>query len=320
MSFVIPSADTALFKQFSLERLLDNSSTDFDLFLQIEDHLILYSGNGYRWTRQELHELMHNGIKWFFIRPSDFSRAEMYEKVARLPAINKNEAPPIRLQSIHDVAKTFTQYLYEGELTPTCIDKAQMIAQSLAECIKEEPGCIKEISGLNDHDQYTYLHSVRVATYALSIAIQMGITDDKNLQDIALGGILHDIGKTMIPLQLLNKSGPLTTSEWNLMREHPQFGFDKLQDLVIGHVPREIALHHHEKLNGKGYPDALEASSIIAEVQIATLADVFDALTSSRSYQNKRSRYEALDFIKHKLLRTEISVDVFKALIECLMK
>ncbi len=320
MSFVIPSSDAALFKHFSLERLLDNSSTDFDLFLQIEDHLILYSGNGYHWTRQELNELMQNGVKWFFIRPTDFVRAEMYEKVAKLPAIDKNLAPPIRMQSIHDVAKTFTQYLYEGDFTPACINQAQKIAESLTECVQEEPGCLKEISALNDHDQYTYLHSVRVATYALGIAIQMGISDKKNLQDIALGGILHDIGKTMIPLQLLNKSGPLTTSEWNLMREHPQFGFDKLENYAIGHVPREIALHHHEKLNGKGYPDNLEASSIIAEVQIATLADVFDALTSSRSYQNKRTRYEALDFIKHKLLRTEISVDVFKALIECLLK
>ncbi|MEI6399510.1 MAG: HD domain-containing phosphohydrolase, partial [Pseudomonadota bacterium] len=85
-------------------------------------------------------------------------------------------------------------------------------------------------------------------------------------------------------------------------------------------VCREIVVHHHERLNGSGYPHGLTKDSLLPEVQIATLADVFDALTSSRSYQNKRSRFEALDFIRHRLLRTDIAVDPFKALVECLVK
>src|SRR5690606_10841148 len=96
-------------------------------------------------------------------------------------------------------------------------------------------------------------------------------------------------------------------------------GFEAVADSILSHVPREIILHHHEKLDGSGYPDQLDARSLLPEVQIATLADVFDALTSSRCYQNKRTRYEGLDFIKHKMLGAKISKEAFKALVECLV-
>jgi len=320
VAYISTNADISQFKQFPVEKLLDNSVTDFDLFLSVEDHLILYSGTGYRWHRQELNDLIKHGITWFYIRPGDKTRSDMYEKVSNLPAVEKMQAPKERINSIHDIAASFTKYLYEGDLTPSCIKKAEMIAASLVDCVQEDPTCVKEISGLNDHDAYTYRHSVRVSSYACAIAIYMGVTDVAQLNAITLGGIMHDIGKSMVPLTILNKAGPLTDFEWQLMRSHPKNGYEKIKDMVNGHIPREIALHHHEKLNGKGYPDGLDAHSIITEVQIATLADVFDALTSSRSYQNKRTRYEALDFIKHKMLKTEISVDAFKALIECLVK
>ena len=115
-----------------------------------------------------------------------------------------------------------------------------------------------------------------------------------------------------------SKTGALTEAEWNLMKSHPIAGFSKVSDTILSHVPREIILHHHEKLNGTGYPHGLDKGSLLPEVQIATLADIFDALTSSRSYQNKRTRYEALDFIKHRLVKEEVSGDAFKALVICL--
>jgi HD-GYP domain-containing protein (c-di-GMP phosphodiesterase class II) len=119
-------------------------------------------------------------------------------------------------------------------------------------------------------------------------------------------------------LTIINKNGPLLEHEWKMMRSHPTEGLKKINDTVLHHVCREIVIHHHERLNGSGYPDSLTKDSLLQEVQIATLADIYDALTSSRSYQNKRTRFEALDFIKNKLLQTDVSVDAYKALIECL--
>jgi len=166
---------------------------------------------------------------------------------------------------------------------------------------------------------YTYLHSVRVSAYATAIASQMGLTNREDLKNIALGALFHDVGKAAVPLTIINKTGPLLEHEWKMMKSHPTEGLKKITDTVLHHVCREIVIHHHERLNGSGYPHALTKDSLLQEVQIATLADIYDALTSSRSYQNKRTRFEALDFIKNKLLHTDVSADAYKALIECLI-
>jgi putative nucleotidyltransferase with HDIG domain len=310
-----PSQDFSL---FSVEGLVDNSTTDFDLYIDLEPHFILYSGAGYRWERQELTELLGNGYGTLYIRKTDLPKAKMYASLAKLPLVEKSKAPTERIRTIEDVGAKFTQCLFEGELAPSCVDKAAELTSSLVDCVMEDPGCIKFLSNLADHDYYTYYHSVRVAAYATAIALKMGQGDAHQLRTIALGAIFHDIGKKDVPLGVLNKSGPLTDAEWKQMRSHPQTGHATVQSTLMTHVSREIILHHHEKRNGKGYPHGLDQHSLLPEVQIATLADIFDALTSARSYQTKRSRYEALDFIKHRLLSEEVCPEAFKALVRCL--
>jgi putative nucleotidyltransferase with HDIG domain len=314
----LPTKLSTDFTSFKVDTLVDNSITDFDLFIDLETHFILYSGNGYKWNRDELTQLLQFGHNDFFIRKSELSKAKMYESLIQLPIVDRLQAPTERIQTIEQVGAKFIQCLYEGELTEACVKKAETIADSLVQCVAEDKSCIKYLSGLADHDYYTYFHSVRVASYAVAIAVQMGLNDAELLKSIALGGIFHDIGKKDVPVSVLNKAGPLTDLEWRMMRSHPTQGFSSIQETILSHVPREIILHHHEKRNGTGYPHGLDSGSLIYEVQIATLADIFDALTSSRCYQNKRSRFEALDFIKNKLIRDEVCPESFKALIHCL--
>ncbi|MCX6126979.1 MAG: HD domain-containing protein [Proteobacteria bacterium] len=309
---------TAGFSAFRVDRLLDNSLTDFDLFVKVGGHFLLYSGNGYKWERSELEGLVRNGYQSLWIHPSAANKAVVYEKLNLLPQLARDLAPAKRILSIQDIGAAFTKYLYEGELTEACVHRADSLATQVIECIKEDPGCIREISGLANHDMYTYLHSIRVATYATAIAIKMGILDDHHLKIIAMGGIFHDIGKASVPLAIINKQGPLLDTEWAQMKSHPLQGFERTKDSLLNHVSREIIVHHHERLNGSGYPHGLDKNAILTEVQIATLADIFDALTSSRSYQNKRTRFEALDFIKNRLLRSDVSAEAFKGLIGCL--
>ncbi len=312
--------NTERYCRFPVDRLIDNSVTDFDLFAEVGTHFILYSGDGYKWARSELNGLLSNGYQTLWIKPEDSAKAAMYEKMAKLPMIQKDLRPSERLQNIQDIGQTFTKYLMEGEISENVVRKGHELAGAIVNCLLEDATAIKSLTGLANHDAYTYLHSIRVAAYATAIAIQMGQKDPEALKLIALGGIFHDVGKSSVPMEIINKSGPLLETEWTLMKNHPVEGFEKVQDSCLHHVTREIILHHHERLNGSGYPHGLTQNSIMPEVQIATLADIFDALTSSRSYQNKRTRYEALDFIRHRLLRTDVSVDAYKALIDCLVK
>lgn len=306
------------FATFAVDGILDNSTTDFDLYVKVGSHFILYSGNGYKWERLELQGLLKSGYSHFWIHPSESNKVEIYHKLANLPQLSKDLAPHQRILAIQDIGAEFTKYLFEGDITPACIRRAEMLATQLVDCVKEDPSCVRAITGLANHDMYTFLHSIRVSAYATAIAIKTGIDNDHDLRNIAIGGIFHDIGKADVSMDIINKKGPLVDAEWKAMRSHPVLGFDKIKDSVLHHVTREIIIHHHERLNGSGYPHGLDQNSILPEVQIATVADIFDALTSSRSYQNKRTRFEALDFIKNGLLKTDISVDAFKGLVACL--
>lgn len=304
---------------FSVEQITDNSITDFDLFLQIANHIVLYGASGYRWYRRELTDLLRHGINHFYIKTDDLRRAEMYQRLALLPIVNQSQAPAERIKSIEQIGAEFTKCLYEGEITVACVEKARVLSSSLIDCISEDKTCIQVLSGLGDYDYYTFVHSMRVAAYTVSIAIEMGLHDKDRLQELALGGIFHDIGKKDIPIELINKTGALTDQEWSQVRSHPERGLEAMDGSILSYVPREIIVHHHEKLDGSGYPHGIDKGSMLTEVQIACLADIFDALTSTRAYQQKRSRYEALDFIRHNLLGAKLSKDPFQALISCLV-
>ena len=306
------------FDFFSVDRLIDNSVTDFDLFINLRDHFILYSGSGYRWSREELTHLFHAGHTSLYVRKQDVSKTMMYEAIAKLPTVRQDLSPSERIRAIEDLGAKFTQCLFEGEITEACTDKAKLIAQELTDCILEDRSCVLNLGDLAGHDFYTFYHSIRVSAYSVAVAVSLGLSDVQLLREIALGGVLHDVGKRDVPVALLNKSGPLSEPEWSIVRSHPKVGRANIAQSILSHVPREIVLHHHERRSGLGYPDGLDHRSLLTEVQIVTLADIFDALTSARSYQKRRTRFEALDFIKHKLLKDDICPNAFRALVSCL--
>jgi putative nucleotidyltransferase with HDIG domain len=310
--------NTKLLKAFPVEKLIDNSVTDFDLFVEIGDLLALYATSGYRWNKSELNDLLQNNYNLFLMREQDLGKAESYVRLSKIPAINNMLAPKKRIQSIQAVGRSFLKEVYSGEITMACAEKGKEIASSIVECVQEDVSCIQAITGLSHHDHYTYEHSIRVSSITVAIAYKMGLRAEEELRDLALGGIYHDIGKKSVPLSVINKSGALTQQEWQQMRAHPEKGAEEIEKSILSYVPREIILHHHEKRDGTGYPHSLGKNELIDEVQIATLADIFDALTSNRSYQVSRSKYDALAFIKDKMLDTQVSPDAFNALISCL--
>jgi putative nucleotidyltransferase with HDIG domain len=265
-----------------------------------------------------LNDLLRAGVKAFLIRGQDANKAKVYQSVSCLPSISKDFAPAVRIQKIDEIGAKLTSCFLEGDLTEACVVKAAEVARSLVDCISEDPSCIRAIQTLADHDAYTYHHSVRVAAYAVAIAVGLGIKDENLIHLMAIGGLFHDVGKRVVPIGVLNKSGPLTEPEWELMRGHPLVGWEQLKATGLSHISLEIVLHHHERVNGTGYPHGLKGCELLPEVRIATLADIFDSLTSNRSYQRRRSRFEALAFIKQRLLPDEVCTDAYRALVEVL--
>ncbi|MCG3151153.1 MAG: hypothetical protein GEEBNDBF_00424 [bacterium] len=139
---------------------------------------------------------------------------------------------------------------------------------------------------LEAKDPYTRGHSNMVAAYSLAIAERIGLNDEEQ-EILALGAIMHDLGKIGIPDHVLTKPGALTTEEFDLMKKHPEIGEQILKPLDHNYLdrPRQIVRSHHERLDGRGYPDGLIAAEIPLLVRIVSIADAWDAMTSDRPYR-----------------------------------
>jgi putative nucleotidyltransferase with HDIG domain len=138
---------------------------------------------------------------------------------------------------------------------------------------------------LESADTYTYGHSERVAAYAVAIAEALAL-DPVDVTTVRVGASLHDIGKVRIPPTILNKPGKLTPEEFDIIKKHPEWGLEILEDMEFPWLIKPIIRWHHEKLDGTGYPDGLAGDEIPLHAQIVCVADVFDAMTSARSYQD----------------------------------
>ncbi len=142
-------------------------------------------------------------------------------------------------------------------------------------------------------DSYTSGHCERVAAYASEVASALGL-DPVQIASVRLGAYLHDVGKIRVPQEILNKPGRLTIDEFDVMKMHPVWGLEMLEGVALPRDVRATIRWHHEKCDGSGYPDGLRGDQIPLHASVIGIADVYDALTSARSYRPGMPSREAL--------------------------
>jgi putative nucleotidyltransferase with HDIG domain len=150
---------------------------------------------------------------------------------------------------------------------------------------------------IESKDQYTHGHCQRVSFFGCVLADSMGM-DARSLFWFRLGALLHDIGKIIVPTEVLNKAGELTEEEWAIMKRHPEAGLDLVADIDFPGDVRAIIRNHHERWDGRGYPDGLEGEEIPFAARILCVADVYDALTTARSYRDSLSHARAAEVMR----------------------
>lgn len=150
--------------------------------------------------------------------------------------------------------------------------------------VQRNSAAILSVARLKSHDDYTYMHSVAVCALMLALANQMGL-DKEQTRLAGIGGLMHDLGKAAMPLDILNKPGKLTDDEYLVMKKHTIVGAEILEDSGAEAEVIDIALNHHEKINGTGYPNQLPAEKITTLARMAAICDVYDAVTSERAYK-----------------------------------
>jgi putative nucleotidyltransferase with HDIG domain len=144
------------------------------------------------------------------------------------------------------------------------------------------------MTALDLRDVETFGHSMTVAKYSQVLAGILGIEDKRVLDNIRKGALLHDVGKIAIPDSILKKPGPLTAQEWEKIRLHPSLGYGLVKEIKLVKEAGNIILYHHEKVDGTGYPEALQKREIPLEARVFALADALDAITSHRPYRRER--------------------------------
>lgn len=174
------------------------------------------------------------------------------------------------------------------------IDDVEPVVEAITGSLARNASAMLGILGIKNKDDYTFLHSVSVGTLLIAFGRSMGMPEEET-REMGLGGMLHDLGKMKVPDSILNKPGRLTDDEFSVIKRHPEDGHAILVETRgVGEIPLDITRHHHERINGRGYPDALEGDRISRYARMAAVVDVYDAITADRCYHKAMTATEAL--------------------------
>ena len=159
------------------------------------------------------------------------------------------------------------------------------LVDDITQSVFRNPGALVSLARLKTQDDYSYMHSVAVCALMVSLSQQLGL-DEAACRDAGLAGLLHDLGKAAMPLEILNKPAKLTEAEFAVIRSHPQRGWQMLHDgKGTSALAMDVCLHHHERMDGRGYPHGLPGDQLSTFARMGAVCDVYDAITSNRPYK-----------------------------------
>ncbi len=254
--------------------------------------------------KEDLDSLREMGIVGVYISEGEDYFAEVEdeklskETVAQIEKhIVKDQAKVNLSESVKQRVSQGIQYLYSNTESADFADASTSITDELMRAINENDAIAIDIGALKISDEYTFKHSVDVATMSMIIGKKYGL-DSKQIYEIGIAGLLHDIGKSKIPNEILNKPARLTDDEFAIMKQHSVYGYHILQrkeqlskDIIYG------VLQHHEKLNGRGYPMGVDRNKISLFARILSIADIYDALVTERPYKKGFSPRTAVEML-----------------------
>lgn len=213
------------------------------------------------------------------------AKTEVKEPVAEKPVSLEEEmeaARRIQTQATEKITSMFQDARMGKAIKAQ--DALPVVSEIYLSVIRN-PGALISLTRLKTADNYTYMHSVAVCGLMIALGRQMGL-EESVVKSLGMAGLLHDVGKMAIPDEILNKPGGLTDDEFGIIKSHPVRGWEMLKDLEeVDEITLDVCLHHHEKMDGSGYPEKISANKISLYAKMGAVCDVYDAITSNRSYK-----------------------------------
>ncbi len=196
------------------------------------------------------------------------------------------------------------------------VDQVLPFVEEVSASVQRNSVALVSLARLKTKDDYTFMHSVSVCALMVALSRQIGLGEEETRQ-AGVAGMLHDIGKMAIPLDILNKPGSLTDNEFAVVRRHPEQGFAMLSECKgLGEVPLDVCLHHHEKMDGSGYPKGLSGEQITRMARMGAICDVYDAITSTRAY--KQAWDPSASIQRMSQWKGSFDPDLFQSFVRCI--
>ena len=289
----------------------------FDLYIRSRPAAppVLYRERNLPFTEETKHRLAESSVAELFVPSGQVAEYRRYIE-ANLNAVLSDLDVDIveRSEVLYDSASGLVKDAFENPRSGEVLQRSRALVESAVSFVFTQKASVESLLKVTSTDYYTYTHCVNVFVFSIAFAQRLGL-EGQTVLNQANGALLHDIGKCRIPPSVLNNPGKLTAEEWEQMKLHPVHGYDLLRSQgVRDDVMLDVTRHHHEKLTGKGYPDNLPGVEISMFARMSTISDIFDALTTRRSYKDAMTSFDALRLMKKEMAQ-DLDHDLFETFV-----
>lgn len=296
-----------------------DSVTEFEIFVRSkpDETPVLYRAKDLAFTEDALQRLAENKITHLYIRSSDERAYHRYmqqnlSSILSRPDIDKE----VKSVLLYDSAQSLVKEIMQDPRSGEAIRRSKNLVETTVSYLYAERDAFEHLLKVTSFDYYTYTHSVNVFVFSVTLAQRVGLGDPEHMRDFGDGVLLHDVGKSMLDPAIINCRGKLSKKQWESMKLHPVHGYEILRRQgALADAALDVVRHHHEKLQGGGYPDGLQGDQIGPWVRICTICDIFDALTSKRSYKPAMQSFPALALMKDEMLN-DLDREYFRAFVD----
>lgn len=268
----------------------DQEHTQMSLFLQADS---VVSGD----DKVRLRE-----IENLYVSEEENDKYQNYvEKHIQTIAASKNIPVEKKAEIVYKKATEIMEDMFTNPDALANAERAKNVVGGFVNIVFHNQFAINSLMQITAHDYYTHTHSINVSLYSLALGSFLQL-DEAELQILGIAALLHDLGKSEVDYKIINKNGKLTDSEFRQMKKHPAEGHHIALQMGITDERILTAIrHHHEKMDGTGYPDGLKSSEISLFARLIGTCDIFDALTTKRSYKDAMTSFQALSIMKNQM-------------------
>ncbi|PIR22628.1 MAG: hypothetical protein COV44_06980 [Deltaproteobacteria bacterium CG11_big_fil_rev_8_21_14_0_20_45_16] len=273
-----------------------------DIYLRAHGQFIIYKRQGQAFNTPDKKQLEVSGNNIVYIlAKSDGDIRKFYENNLGNIIENKSISSEEKASVLYKCAVGIARDIFEKPDAKETVGRSQVVVENTIQLLAQSSDAFIQMISLSGHDYYTYTHCVNVLTFTVTLLSEMGFKDPKFLKEAGMGALLHDVGKSKVPIEILNKPGKLTEDEWQIMKQHPEFGAEIVEKGKMPERGVDIIVQHHERMNGKGYPQGLIGGAIPIASQAVAITDAYDAMTTNRCYQKAMSGFRALQIITQEM-------------------